>query len=393
MNILSMPYFGGGLSHLLPLYVLNHKYIKSNSEINNYFLVNDRVQNFLKMRGVNYVPMDYFGEDEMRSFQGNLFTLREKLFSKQKQAYAKVKPDLIIEDCSFASPLIAEKNDIPRISFQRTGIFRSINKDYRNNNHLHSLEKEDSIEKSPFANMSDSSVFKHEDSKTHFLKEYLKPKVKLIPGIPTIEKLPGDIENRDSYFYSGPLIVKDKPSQKLSIKLNKFLEENKGRQIVFITTGTVDRTPIQKYIEYFAEKGYAVITTSDNEYDEKYSKQILYNRLFPLHYICGISDLVVHQCGSGMYHYPIINRVPSLTIGTKCYDREDVALRLEQLGVSGHIPHPDDASNYFDVFEAMVEKFENKTLANFDMIDQLRAEIYDVTSNFNIEKVIKYALT
>jgi len=351
MNILSIPYFAGGLSHFIPLYVLHHKYIKYNTEVRNEFLVNNHLQNFLITRGVNSVPIDYFTEDDSRLISSDYTKMSKYVLEKQREAYLAVKPTLIIEDTSLSSPLIAEKNKIPRISIQRTGVFRSINERYRNNNHVHSMEKGNYTKESDFilnSKNTDNSIFSESD--IHFLELYSKPKAKIIPGIPSIECLPNDIEYRESYFYSGPLIIEDKPSKKLSSRLDKFLMENKQKPIVFITTGTVDKTPIEKYLEFFVKRNYAVITTCSHELNQVYSECIFYKKLLPLNYICSISNLVIHQCGSGMYHYPIMNRTPSLTIGTQCYDREDIALRLEELGVSAHIPHPNDNSNFWDIF-------------------------------------------
>jgi hypothetical protein len=224
------------------------------------------------------------------------------------------------------------------------------------------------------------------------LQQYGKPKAKIIPGIATIECLPENIEDRESYFYSGPLLVMDKPSKDLSSRLDKFLNGNKQKPIVFITTGTIDRTPIEKFIEFFVKRNYAIITTCNCGINEVYKQEIFYNKLFPINYICGISNLVIHQCSSGMYHYPIMNKVPSLTIGTQCYDREDIALRLQELGVSGHIPHPDDNPYYWNIFLEMVNRFEKNSLINYDMLDRLEIEISETISNFKMEKVIEYAL-
>ncbi|QZK91027.1 hypothetical protein K5V07_11210 [Flavobacterium sp. CHNK8] len=393
ITILNIPYFAGGLSHLIPLYVLHHKYLRNNSEINNQFLVSNNLQKILKMQNINCVSLDYFSNDDLLN-SNDYPQLVEYLVEKEKEAFSIVKPSLIIEDTSFTSPLIAEKNDIPRISIQRTGFFRSIDKQYRNENHGHSIMKGNSLGDSlNFSNLNNLELPKFDDSDLCFFQQYLTPKVKIIPGIPTIERLPENIENRGSYFYSGPLIIMDKPSKNLSIRLEEFLNNNKKKPIVFITTGTIDRTPIENFIEFFVQNNYAVITTCNCEINDAYPKEVFYNKLLPLHYICGISNLVIHQCGSGMYHYPIMNRVPSLTLGTKCYDREDIALRLQELGVSGHIPHPDDDSNYWDIFLKKVNKFEQNTLTDYEMIDRLRVEINEVASNFKMNKVIQYAFS
>ena len=393
INILNIPYFAGGLSHLIPLYVLHHKYLRNNIEINNQFLVSNNLQKILKMQNINCVSMDYFSNDDLLN-SNDYPKLVEYLVEKEKEAFSIVKPSLIIEDISFTSPLIAEKNDVPRISIQRTGLFRSIDKRYRNDNHVHSIIKGNSLGKSlNFSNLNNLKLPIFNDSDLCYFQQYLTPKVKLIPGIPTIECLPEHIENRESYFYCGPLIIMDKPSKNLSNRLEVFLNNNKQKPIVFITTGTIDRTPIENYIEFFVNNNYAVITTCNCEINQVYTKEVFYNKLLPLHYICGISNLVIHQCGSGMYHYPIINRVPSITLGTQCYDREDIALRLQELGVSGHIPHPDDDSNYWSFFLEMVNKFEQNTLINYEMMDRLRVEINEIMSNFKMNKVIQYAFS
>ncbi|MGH1387213.1 hypothetical protein [Kordia sp.] len=394
MNILTIPYFAGGLSHLIPLYVLHHKYLKNNTDVKNQFLVNNNVQNSLKMLSIDCVPMDYFGKEAKELVLSNDYSkIGEYIIEKEQEAYKKVKPKLVIEDNAFTSPLIAEKNNIPRISIQRTGIFRSIDKRDRNTNHVHSLQKGGIIKKAKIpSNLYNSESSILNDTNADFSKQYAAPKAKIIPGIPSIECLPDDIENRDSYFYSGPLIVMDKPSRNLTERLSEFLSNNKKKPIVFITTGTVDKTLTENFIEFFLKRNYAVITTCNCEINEKYEQAVFYNKLLPLHYICSISNLVIHQCGSGMYHYPIMNRVPSLTISTQCYDREDIALRLQKLGISGHIPHPGDNANYWDIFIEMVEKFEKNTLVDFYTMDKLRTEIDETMSNFQMEKVIQYAL-
>lgn len=393
MNILTIPYIAGGISHLIPLYVLQQKYLRNNTRVKNQFLVNNNSQRFLMMQGVDCVPIDY-GFDENLVMSKDLLKINECVVEMEKKAYEIVKPSLIIEDTACFTPLIAEKNDLPRISIQRTGIFRSIDKTHRNDTHIHSFHKGSNIAKSVSpSNLYNSEISMFNSSELSFLEQYIKPKVKIIPGIPTIERLPENVENRDSYFYCGPLIVMDKPSKNLSDRLEEFLNNNKQKPIVFITTGTIDRTPIEKFIEFFVKRNYVVITTCNCEINEIYKNEVFYNKLFPLNYICGISNLVIHQCSASIYHYPIMNRVPTLTISTQCYDREDIAIRLQELGVSGHIPHPDDNPDYWNVFLDLVNRFEKNSLTNFVMMNKLRDEINETMSNFEMEKAIQYALS
>jgi len=61
--------------------------------------------------------------------------------------------------------------------------------------------------------------------------------------------------------------------------------------------------------------------------------------------------------------------------------------------VSGHIPHPDDNSDYWNIFIEMINKFENQTLIDSNMMEKLYLEINETMSNFKIEEVIEYALS
>ncbi|TCP24027.1 hypothetical protein EV195_107193 [Tenacibaculum skagerrakense] len=378
MKILSIPYINGGLSHFLPLYVLNNKLIKG-MEVTNSFLVNKGVQRFLEIKKIPFVSTNYMLDERLIN-NLDIARINQRIFEMETEAFDITKPDIVIEDGSFITPIIAEQRSIPRISIQRTGIFRSIDTKYRISSHVHSMQQRKDKKK-----VNDSDI--------SFLEQYSNSKAKIIPGIPSIECLPDNIKNKESYFYSGPLIIKDKPSQNLLDRLNKFLDRNNKKRIVFITTGTIDRTPINQYIEYFLKKNYAVITTCNCKIDEVYKESVFYNQLLPLHHVCSISSLVIHQCGSGMYHYPIMNKVPSITVGTRCYDREDIAQRLQNLKVSGHIPHPDDNANYWNIFKEKVDKFEKNELVDFNKLKELKEEINNTSLNFQIDKVIQFTLS
>lgn len=395
ISILSIPALAGGASHLIPLFVLEKRYFNKMSDINNAFLVAEEKHNTLKELNVNVAPIDY--KLEIKSVNDDFSIHKENLSKMESQAYNLVQPNIILEDNSFNTPLIAEKNNIPRISIHRTGFFRSLPLEQRNSNHVHSLEKGMGDSK-----MSDASVFldstignplsEEHKNDTILLKNYLSSKTKLIPGIPSLEVLPENIEDRESYFYTGPLIMEDNPSDTLLDELKVFIQMNKNSKTVFITTGLIDTTSIDVYVNHLLNMGYAIISTINIIIDQNYQHQFFYNRFLPLNYVCSIVDLVIHQCGSGMYHYPILNEKPTLTIGTQCYDREDVAIRLEQLGVSKHIPHPNDDPNYLEIFKTHLRSFENNQLCDFKKLGELKDEIYETMLNFDMQEVINYTL-
>lgn len=118
MNVLSIPSPVGGHSHLIPLFVLHQRYFKRLAYLQNSFLVNAESAKLLKAGGVNCVDVNY-------SFDGSL-TVQElggALLEAEKRTYDLLGPSFIVEDNCFTSPLITERNGIPRISIHRTGFF------------------------------------------------------------------------------------------------------------------------------------------------------------------------------------------------------------------------------------------------------------------------------
>lgn len=397
MNILSISAITGGQSHLIPLFVLHQRYFRRLNNVNNFFLVSNENKKLFEANKINCVDIDYKinSKSTLETIKNNIEEIKAELLLKEQKSVALVNPKIIIEDNCFTSPLIAEKNNIPRISIHRTGFFRSIDKKLRNKNHFHSAEKDETGKQSSylFQFFNNKTINSNWTSEQLFLQNYLHAKSKVIPGIPSIEVLPHNIANPKSYFYSGPLIVEDNPSPILLEEIQEFLISNKNRKKVFITTGLIDNTSISKYINYLIENDYSVISTNHYELKEKYHSQFFFNKILPLNFISSCVDLLIHQCGSGMYHYPILNNKPSITLGTQCYDREDVAMRLEQLNISKHVPHPKDDPNYFNIFLSHIKDFENNTICNFDTLKMLKEEIYDTMLNFDIEALIKYTLS
>ena len=396
INILTIPSVSGGASHQIPLYVLHQRYFRRFPSINNYFLLPKRNHEEYLKQGLQVLPIDNTLDVQNPSDVTPKHHL--ELLKKETDAFQMVKPQIILEDGSFSTPLITEKNNIPRMSIQRTGFFRSLPKALRNKNHMHSMEKGEGTHK-----VADTSSFIYEGQKPdlsipanrtdkNFIANYLNAKTKLVPGIPLIEKLPDNIENPGSYFYTGPLNVEDNPSQELLKELNDYFEYNQKKKKVFITTGLIDKGNIAELIEYLLKNGYAVISTFPLTNNENYKDEYFYNRFLPLNHICSKADLIIHQCGSGMYHYPLLNQKPTLTIGTQCYDREDVALRLQELGVSKHIPSPKDDSNYMEIFKGHIEAFEKGNLCDFDRLKSIHDNIYETMLGFDMEKAIEHTL-
>lgn len=394
MNALSIAAISGGASHLIPLFVLHQRYFRRIPELRNCFLLPKAKHGLFAQAGIDVLPIDY--RLDIQSLNDNLQAHLNRLMELEQLAYLKAAPDLILEDNAFSTPLIAERNDIPRISIHRTGFFRSLPPERRNPAHMHSLEK--GFEQKKYFDASYLLGATPDDPRPEMhasaalLGNYLRAKTKLIPGIPSIEVLPESIADKNSYFYTGPLIVEDQPSPKLIRELEGFLAKNQSRRKVFITMGLIDRSDIGLYVKHLLARGYAVIATSKTKVPQAYRGSYFFNPFLPLHFVCSQVDLVIHQCGSGMYHYPILNHKPAITLSTQCYDREDVAVRLQDLQVSGHVPHPNDNAGFLERFVQLIDHFENGKLCNFDQLQRLRAEIYQTMLDFDAEKMINYTL-
>lgn len=401
INIVLLPATNWVHSHLIPLFVLNQRYLNRMKDVVSYFVLPEKLHQSYNELGINVLPTDFKDHDNIAEilFQPKIAqgVLDDMLYSLL-QSTSNINPDIIIDDGEPLSTFIAKERGVPRISIHRTGYFRSIDPELRNPNHMHSMEK------SIYGKTWDASFllnplrFKEQigynQSSAHVkeMTNYLSVKTKLIPGIASIERLPDDINDRHSYFYTGPLLAKDNPSEKLMNELDFFWNVNKNRKIVFITTGLVDQDNILDVILYLLINQYAVISTRDFEICKRYDMQFKYIPFAPLNHICSKVNLIIHQCGSGIYHYPLLHHKPVITLGTQCYDREDVALRLQQLEVSRHVPSPNDDNNYLKKFAELLRLFEDDKLCNYKELKRLREEIFRTMLDFDAEKMIKFTL-
>jgi hypothetical protein len=308
------------------------------------------------------------------------------------------KPDVIIEDFSFDIYQYCEQRNIPVISIQRTGVFRILNPAIRNPLHVHSIEKE-------LINGKRFMIFRYKNytgnsddltNKEYYVAKYaldlklknaLNPPIKIIPGIASIEKLPPFVDTK-SYYFSGPLIPNDQIEISLLGRIKAFFNENKSKKKIFLTTGLVENQDISGIFKYLIKKEYAIATTVFPPFDVD-KRCIFFNPFFPLHYISENVDLIIHHCGNGIYHYPLLHLKPFITIGTQCYDREDVAIQLQNMNISTHIPSPFDDINYMEKFMDSIEKFENGNLCNYERLKQIRNEIETTMNKFNIKTILK----
>lgn len=346
LRILFVPNTGAVIPHLLPLLALDFRLESSRHET--AFLAPAAFHKSLRNERRNVLDIDY------RS---------ESLFRDEMAACGHFRPDVIVDDFSLSVLLTAKVANKPRITLLRTGSFPGGQP--RDSAHRHSCE---------------SHAGRKFDFGTHFqnfellcgapapktFSEACAANASIIPGIRAIEELPPSLDDDPSYFFAGALSISDSAVPTLfdanrdtaSQDILAFLENNRERKIVYLTLGSVLKgdESIRKSIEYMLSAGISVISTIDLPEVPSFLKSLFHYAPFvPMHVVCSRVSLMIHHCGSGTYQYAILHKVPSICIGSQCYDRDDVAYRLEELGVAKYIPANEDAVAFSKIFR---EKFD-----------------------------------
>ena len=178
--------------------------------------------------------------------------------------------------------------------------------------------------------------------------------------------------------------------------LAAFFEKHRQRRVVYLTFGTMAQAsgPIFESIRHLLDADIAVVSSIKPEGLTAPQEELYYfGSYLPMHFICSNVDLMIHQCGSGTYHYPILHNVPAITIGTQCFDREHVALRLEECGVSVHLPAPNECEDFVKLFKDTVEKYFDPTgvfmEAKRQRLAALNEKIKLTAAAFDFESVLR----
>lgn len=393
MKILIVPFHTK--SHIIPMHILYKKYLAGMQGIFCYFLLPSSEHERFKQANIKVADFDNYPP----MLSNNIINLERipDFINAKRKCILEMKPDVVIEDSCFETAELCEEYHIPRISVQRTGFFRASDPWMRNPLHLHSIEKIQTkitgkkilsfkMYHPSETNLEDEKFYIAEYLLTPTYKNILQVQKRIIPGIPEIEQLPVWI-NPSSFFYSGPLLADDLADGKQMEDIRAFFKMHKGRKKVFLTLGLVEEGEIIYIFDYLIKKGYAIITTVPPPFGIKKS-DIYYGPFLPLHYVSENVDLIIHQCGSSMYHYPIMHLKPMITIGTQCYDREEIAWKLEQLNIAAHVPSKYDDISYREKFERSMEKFEKNTLCDFSVLKRIRETVINTMHSFDMEKLL-----
>jgi hypothetical protein len=323
-------------------------------------------------------------------------------FRIELRAYGLFSPDVVIDDTNPVTGLTTALVNLPRVTIQRTGLFPgSVPCDP---NYEFSLE----FDMKQVPNMAFMGL-----PQPQRFSDFFNAKCKIVPGIPSIEQLPPSLSYDPTYFFSGPLLLEDymmdevfklpdddgaRPAEEDFLSLERFFAKHAQRRRIYITFGTVAQAspPIISCIRRLLRQRTAVVTNvkvEDLNADEL--QYYFESRYLPMNHVCKNVDLMVHQCGSGTYHYPIMHQLPTITIGTRTYDRDGVARRLQELGVSVYLKAPEEREDFEEALQESIERYYEDGALVAEMRQRMAAlndEIARTAAAFNLEEVLQKAV-
>jgi UDP:flavonoid glycosyltransferase YjiC (YdhE family) len=366
MKILFIPCHIGGYAHFIPLLVIN-KMLKGTEHSSAFLLSKHAKENYepyYKNFNIDVLDTDYNG------------TLKSA-----KEAYVSFKPDVIVDDFSLSACFLCQVYPTPRITIQRTGIF-PFDKPVKEH-HKHSS----SVSDSKFSDVTALGLRPLKSLSDLFIAE-----LKIVPGIRSLEVLPEMVKEDSSYYFSGPLILED---GEIAQDLVLFFKKNKPRKKIYLTYGSAQKPPadISKCVEYILKSDLALITNVQNEECEKlFPETFYYAQYLPMNFVCSQADMAIHHCGSATYHYPVIHKLNTITIGTACYDRENVALRLQKLNIASHISSPGECEDFVlefqNKFNQQINESESSKVRRIMMQEALNKEMQVAKSNFDFDLML-----
>jgi len=375
MRVLFIPHPMGGVSHLIPLVSLHRQL---DGSIESAFFLSEAAkqqQGNLLQRG--------FGLNLLRTHHN--YTISSEL-----AAYAEFQPSIIVDDTNLVTAYARQIKPLPRVTILRTGVFP--NMPPKNSQHTHSVGH--TADQMPSVERYGLQTYRN-------FQDFFQAEARIIPGIRSIEVVDESLKRDPRCTYSGPLLLEDidlLPRHPLA----QFFERNRDRKRVYLTYGVTQGrdTPaaIAEGIRSMLEKGVAVVTNVDvgrAPLQAAFPSTYFHSQYLPMHYVCENVDLMFHHCGSGAYHYPLLHGLFSVTLGTQMYDREDVALELEELGVARHIPSPAENPEFDQAFRSCVDRYvlheDYDRGAVHAKLHSLQVEIERTRREFNFKQVLEAA--
>jgi len=345
LKVLFIPNAGAVVPHLAPLMALDMQLDPGRHET--AFLLPARFHASLAALGKRVLPIDYRFDTAFRD---------------EVAACTAFAPDVIIDDFSLVALLTASAMGIPRVTIARTGAFPGYAP--RDDAHLHSSE---SIGRFDFENAYRDCEEVFGIPPPRSFADACLANASIVPGIRSIECLPAEAADRADFVFAGALSLPDEAMPRAddapvhdADATSAFLDRQQGRPCAFVTLGSVlaPSLSIRSAILHLLEHGMAVVSTVRLDgLPETLAEHFHFAPFVRMHAVCARADLMVHHCGSGTYQYAILHRLPSICIGSRYYDRDDVAHRLEELGVAKYVPASDDPAPFMSAFRAAFDAY------------------------------------
>jgi UDP:flavonoid glycosyltransferase YjiC (YdhE family) len=168
----------------------------------------------------------------------------------------------------------------------------------------------------------------------------------VIPSIPQIDVLSDRVHEYypdTTFVYSGPLLTASTRQVPDSLKEWLAARHRQGVPILLVTFGTFWGANLYKaFAECLRRIDIAVLMIVSQEKERKSLEHYNGDRFQVTGFtnfreLVDGADLVLHHCGHGTLHTVLLAGKPSLTLGSGEYDREDNAIRLEELGCGKHL--------------------------------------------------------
>jgi len=178
------------------------------------------------------------------------------------------------------------------------------------------------------------------------INELVRPDVVRIPSIPALDLLADRVHEYypdTTFVYTGPLLLTAPTPIPESLQEWLGARRREGTPVVLVTLGTVYGETLYRVLaEELAGSDLAVVMVVPQERERKALEQCSSPRFqvigfTDLQILVENADAVVHHCGHGTLHAVLLAGKPSVTIGSGDYDREDNAVRLEELGGGRHL--------------------------------------------------------
>jgi len=168
----------------------------------------------------------------------------------------------------------------------------------------------------------------------------------VVPSLPEFDPPPPDAERNypnSMFVYTGPLLLDCFDPAPAALQSWVIQERQRGKRIVLVTTGTAwGREFCVNLAKSMDRARFSCIMTISDKKTLQVLKECAHPNLIVvgpsrLQDLISQADAVIHHCGHGTFQSVLLAGKPSITVPSFEFDREDNALRLEDLGCSIHL--------------------------------------------------------